>query len=244
MSDSTSERGSVPVLLVHGFTTSALRTWSEPGWVDLISEAGRRVIAPDLLGHGNAAKPHDVEAYHYPAVEQLVLDQLPDGPVDAIGYSAGAGIVLTLAAENPERFGRIVVGGIGASSLKAGGSAIVDALEGHGDTDKQNADNQSADNLNAQHFRALAEADGNDPVALTAFIKRERKVLDAEMLASITSPVLFVIGDQDFAAPAEPLAELIANATVLTLRGVDHHGLPKAFAFVEKGLDFIGAAPF
>ncbi len=223
-----------PVLLVHGFTTSAARTWQEPGWIDLISEAGRSVVAPDMLGHGNAAKPHDVEAYNYPAVENHVLSQLPEAPVDAVGYSAGAALVLTLAAENPKRFGRIVVGGIGASSLRSGGSAIVDALEGRGDPD----------DLHAMHFKSLAETEGNDPVALTAFIKRQRKTLDADLLSRITSPVLFVIGDQDFAAPAEPLAELIDDSTVLTLRGVDHHGLPKAFPFLEKGLDFIGAAPF
>jgi len=223
-----------PVLLVHGFTTSAQRTWQEPGWIDLISEAGRKVIAPDLLGHGDAPKPHDEDAYHYPAVEQRVLDDLGDGQVDAIGYSAGAGLVLTLASENPDRFGKIVVGGIGQSSLKSGSSAIVDALEGRGDPE----------NLGAMHFKALAEADGNDPAALTAFIKRKRKQFDAEALAKVTSPVLFVIGDQDFAGPAEPLAELLSDASVLTLKGVDHHGLPKAFSFVEKALDFIGAAPF
>ena len=102
-----------PVLLVHGFTTSAARTWHEPGWIDLITEAGRPVIAPDLLGHGDAPKPHEVEAYD--EVEDLVAAELPDGPVDAIGYSAGAGIILALAAERPERFERIVLGGVGGS---------------------------------------------------------------------------------------------------------------------------------
>ena len=48
-----------PVLLVHGFATSAARTWGDNGWIDLLGDAGRQVIAPDLLGHGDAAKPHD-----------------------------------------------------------------------------------------------------------------------------------------------------------------------------------------
>jgi len=81
-----------PVLLVHGFTTSAQRTWKDPGWVDLLEEAGRHVIAPDLLGHGDAPKPHDVAAYS--EVETLVAAGLPDEPVDAVGYSAGARILL------------------------------------------------------------------------------------------------------------------------------------------------------
>ncbi len=222
-----------PVLLVHGFTTSAERTWREPGWIDLLTDAGRPVIAPDLLGHGSSPKPHDVEAYA--EVENLVAAELPDGqPVDAIGYSAGAALVLSLAAENPERFDRIVLGGVGGGLLtKRDGNPILDALEGRGDPD----------NLVSAHFKSLAESDGNDPKALAAFIKRSRPPLTPELLAAVTNPVLVVIGDQDFAAPGEPLAEALPNAEVLTLPRVDHFGLPKAFPFLEKALQFIGADP-
>ncbi len=221
-----------PVLLVHGFTTSAERTWREPGWIDLISEAGRPVIAPDLLGHGSAPKPHDVEAYA--EVENLVAAELPDGPVDAIGYSAGAGIVLALAAERPERFDKIVLGGIGAGLFEEReGNPILDALEGRGDPD----------HMVNQHFKNLAESDGNDPKALAAFIQRPRPRLTPEILATITNPALVVIGDQDFAGPGEPLAEALPNGEALTLRGVDHFGLPKAFPFLERALQFIGADP-
>ncbi len=222
-----------PVLLVHGFTTSAARTWQEPGWIDLITEAGRPVLAPDLLGHGDAPKPHDVAAYD--EVENLVAAELPDGPVDAIGYSAGAAIVLSLAIEKPDRFDRIVVGGIGGSLFdERQGNPILDALEGRGDEN----------NLVNMHFKSLAESDGNDPKALAAFIQRPRVGWTPQMLQSITNPVLVVIGDQDFAGPGEPLAEALANGELLTLRGVDHFGLPKAFVFLERALDFIGAAPF
>ncbi|MGB5756874.1 MAG: alpha/beta fold hydrolase [Acidimicrobiales bacterium] len=222
-----------PVLLVHGFTTSAARTWHEPGWIDLITEAGRPVLAPDLLGHGDAPKPHDRAAYD--EVENLVAAELPDGPVDAIGYSAGAAILLSLAAEKPERFDRIVVGGIGGSLFdERKGNPILDALEGRGD----------ANNMVSMHFKSLAESDGNDPKALAAFIQRPRVEWTPEMLQRITNPVLVVIGDQDFAGPGEPLAEALPNGELLTLHGVDHFGLPKAFPFLERALDFIGAAPF
>ena len=222
-----------PVLLVHGFTTSAARTWREPGWIDLIADAGRPAIAPDLLGHGEAAKPHDVAAYA--EVERLVAATLPDEPVDAIGYSAGAAVVLALAAERPERFDKIVVGGVGASLFVSRESnPILDALEGRGDGGNQ---------VN-MHFKSLAESDGNDPLALAAFIQRPRPPLTPEVIGSIPNPVLVVLGDQDFAGPGEPLADALQNGSLLTLPGVDHFGLPKAFPFLEKALDFIGAAPF
>ncbi len=223
-----------PVLLVHGFTTSARRTWAEPGWIDLLRDAGREVIAVDLLGHGDADKPHDPEAYEQ--VEALVAAALPaEGQVDAVGYSAGARIVLYLASQQPERFGRIVVGGVGKRLFEERTeNPILDALEGRGD----------AEDMVGQHFVSLANSDGNDPLALAAFVKRKAPDLGLDELAKVTAPTLVIIGDKDFAGPGEPLAEALPNGTLLTLKGVDHFGLPKAFAFLEKGLDHIGAAPF
>jgi pimeloyl-ACP methyl ester carboxylesterase len=222
-----------PVLLIHGFTTSARRTWQEPGWIDLLADAGREVIAPDLLGHGDAAKPHDPAAYA--RVEELVAERLPDGPVDGIGYSAGARVLLALAAAGPGRFGRLVVGGVGATLLAPrDGSPILDALLGRGDPD----------DTVAQHFKAMASSDGNDPDALAAFLQRDQPWLGRDELARITNPTLVVIGDQDFAGPGEPLAGALPAGELVTLRGVDHFGLPKAFPFIERALEFIGAAPF
>ncbi len=223
-----------PVLLVHGFTTSALRTWQEPGWTELLHEAGRAVIAPDLLGHGRSDKPHDPAAYG--AVEELVANELPtDLAVDAVGYSAGARIVLSLAAQDPSRFRRIVIAGLGATLFEnRQGSPIVDALRGDADPN----------DMVAKHFEGLANRDGNDPAALLAFAMREHPRLDREDVARITCPTLVIIGDKDFAGPGGPLAEALPAGELITLRDVDHFGLPKSFDFLEKGLDFLGAAPF
>lgn len=227
------DAASNPVLLLHGFTTSARRTWHEPGWVDLLTEAGRDVIAPDLLGHGDADKPHDPAAYA--DVEERIEAELPDGPVDGVGYSAGARILLVLAARQPERFGRLVVGGVGESLLRPReGNPILDALQGR----------SKGEDMVAQHFKSMAEGDGNDPEALAAFLQRAHPPLGPAELSKVTSPTLVVIGDKDFAGPGEPLADALGNAELVTLPGVDHFGLPKAFPFLEKGLDFLGAAPF
>ncbi|HEX8803177.1 MAG TPA: alpha/beta fold hydrolase, partial [Acidimicrobiales bacterium] len=84
------------VLLLHGFATSAARTWGENGWIDLLHDVGRTVLAPDLLGHGTAPKPHDPEAYR--DLAGPVLATLPDEPVDAVGFSLGARTLLQMAA--------------------------------------------------------------------------------------------------------------------------------------------------
>ena len=219
------------VALVHGFATSSARTWGETGWLDLLADAGREVIGIDLLGHGEAAKPHDPEAYE--AMEQLVLDQLPDEPVDAVGFSLGARTLLVLASAHPERFHRLVVAGVGANLFRHDGSSavIADALEGSNDEQ----------NPVVQYFRGLAAQPGNDPLALAACMRRTAPELTDEGLARITCPVLVVLGDKDFAGPADPLVERLADPTLVTLRGVDHFATPKDFGFLDAGLEFLGA---
>jgi pimeloyl-ACP methyl ester carboxylesterase len=49
----------VPVLLIHGFASTASVNWVYPGWLKTLGEAGYRVIAMDNRGHGASDKPHD-----------------------------------------------------------------------------------------------------------------------------------------------------------------------------------------
>ena len=52
----------------------------------------------------------------------------------------------------------------------------------------------------------------------------------------------FVLGDQDFAGPADPLLERLPGATLVTLAGTDHFATPKDFRFIDAALDFLGAS--
>ena len=219
-----------PVLLVHGFATSAARTWGDNGWIDLLRDAGRQVIAPDLLGHGEAAKPHDREAYG--AMESELASVLPGRPVDAVGFSLGARLVLTLAVEDPGRFARIVVAGVGANLFRTDTSDVIGrAIEGDGDPA----------NPVVQYFAGLAAQPGADRAALAACIRSRRPRLDAEDLAKVTCPVLVVLGDRDFAGPADPLVEALPDAAFVPLRNVDHFATPKDFTFMDAALDFLDA---
>ena len=78
-----------PVLLVHGFASSAEHNWRQPGWLDLLADCGRDTIAVDLPGHGQVPRP--TSAQDYPDVEAHVAAAVESRePVDAIGFSAGA----------------------------------------------------------------------------------------------------------------------------------------------------------
>ena len=223
---------SAPVVLLHGFATSSARTWGENGWLDLLADVGRTPLPIDLLGHGTADKPHEPEAYA--AMEQLVLDQLPEEPVDGIGFSLGARVLVTLACDHPERFGRLVLTGVGANLLRSEGSdLIVKAIEGEGDPT----------NPVVQYFAGLAQHPEVDREALSACMRSPRPVLTPERLALVDLPVLVVIGDKDFAGPGEPLADALPQAELVTLRNVDHFATPKDFGCIDAALDFLGAVP-
>ena len=52
-----------PVVLLHGFLSSAAANWIEPGIAARLVAAGFRVIAPDCRGHGASAAPTELEAW-------------------------------------------------------------------------------------------------------------------------------------------------------------------------------------
>ncbi len=58
------------------------------------------------------------------------------------------------------------------------------------------------------YFAQLAESPEIDKLALAALLRRKRALpVTREGLAKVTNPVLVVLGDQDFAGPADPLIE-------------------------------------
>lgn len=98
-----------PVLLLHG----------EPSWSYLyrhmippIASAGLRAIAPDLIGFGKSDKPAALPDYSYErhvAWTKRFIEQLDLSNITLVCQDWGSLIGLRLAAENEERFGRIVL---------------------------------------------------------------------------------------------------------------------------------------
>ena len=98
-----------PVLMLHG----------EPSWsylyrrmVPLFADAGFRAVAPDLVGFGKSDKPADRADYSYQAhLDWLTewLQALDLRRVTLVCQDWGSLLGLRLAAEQPDRFDRIVV---------------------------------------------------------------------------------------------------------------------------------------
>lgn len=219
---------STPVVLLHGFATSSARTWWENGWLDLLKEAGREPVAVDILGHGNADKPHDPAAYA--DLEGWVAERLPEGPLDAIGFSLGARLLLGIAMADPGRFRRLVVLGVGRNLFERGAAdVIVDAIQ-TGD---------APENPAADYFARLAAHPENDREALLACLRAPMKLLTAEGLSRVGASVLVVIGERDFAGPADPLVEALPDARLVVLPRTDHFSTPKDFLAMDAALKFL-----
>jgi pimeloyl-ACP methyl ester carboxylesterase len=222
---------SQPVVLAHGLGSSFEHGWRTAGWIDLLGDAGRRVVPVDVLGHGTAAAPHDPAAYAH--LEQSVEVLLPDEPCDAIGFSLGGQLLLRIAARAPTRFGRLVVIGVGANLFQEEESRVLaDAFE-HGAV---------PDDLTARLFVQLAVSAGNDPLALAACLRRAREPFTVDELARVTCPTLVIIGDRDFAGPPDPLVDALPNAELHVLPGIDHFRVTSEFACIDAALEFVGAA--
>jgi pimeloyl-ACP methyl ester carboxylesterase len=221
-----------PIVLVHGLGSSFEHGWRAPGWVDLIGDAGRAVVPVDLLGHGTADAPHDPGAYAN--LESSIVSVLPDEPVDAIGFSLGAQLLLRVAASAPERIARLVVIGVGANLFRDDASAqLIDAFE-HGN---------DPEDITARLFVQLSVSAGNDPLAIAACLRRPHERFTPEEIARVTCPTLVIIGDRDFAGPADPLVEALPDARLVTLRGIDHFRATSDFACIDAALEFVEAAP-
>jgi len=219
------------VVLVHGLAGSSATTWRDGGWIDLLADAGRAVLAPDLPGHGaNPLGAGDV----VPRLDRYVLDLLPEEPVDAIGFSLGAKTLLLAAAAEPGRFRKLVVAGAGSNLFvqDGGSAALADALDA-GD----------ASDPSARYFLEHAQRSGTDASGLARLLRSEQGIITAELLAAVTVPTLVVLGDRDFVAPADPLVDALPDATFVSLPGVDHFATPKAFGFIDAALEFLDAVP-
>ena len=98
-----------PVVLVHGWACTAF-SWRRQ--VPALAEAGHRVVAFDLKGHGFTDKPPLVAEYSAAAMTQFVVDLMDAVGVDRVslvGHSMGGAVATLVALAHPERVDRLAL---------------------------------------------------------------------------------------------------------------------------------------
>jgi pimeloyl-ACP methyl ester carboxylesterase len=209
-----------PILLIHGFASTARFNWWDTGWVKTLAEAGRAVITFDHRGHGESEKLYDPALY--PAAEMAedarrLLDHLGIQQADVMGYSMGARVSAFLAIRHPGRVRRAVFAGLASRMITGvgGAEAIARALEAPAKDDVADP--------GARAFRIFAEQTKSDLKALAACIRSSREKITAEELGKINLPVLVVAGEKDdVAGDVETLVRAISGAKGVTLPGRNH----------------------
>jgi pimeloyl-ACP methyl ester carboxylesterase len=232
-----------PIVLFHGFASNRAENWRRVGWYGVLERKRMRLLALDIRGHGESAKPHNAEAYKSEALVSDIIALMDHAGVrraHVMGYSMGARVALATALAHPDRVDHLIAGGIGDKLFepRPPGYPMRDAMLA------ENIDSISEPLLRS--FRQFADEQGEDRKALAACTDGLDFHFTRDTLSRIRAPALIVAGARDaLAGSAQGLAEAIPGARAVTLPGCDHfsaipHALFKAsvFDFLDGTLDF------
>ncbi|MGC8491865.1 MAG: alpha/beta fold hydrolase [Syntrophobacteraceae bacterium] len=119
-----------PLVFLHGYGDS----WRSFTRVFEFLSKTRRIVAPDLRGHGDSDKPRSGYVLaDYARDLLLLLDSLGFEKIDLVGHSMGSLIAQLFAAIFPERVGRLAL--VSSASALTGKASLlemkpqIDALE-------------------------------------------------------------------------------------------------------------------
>ncbi|HEX8555850.1 MAG TPA: alpha/beta hydrolase [Sphingomonas sp.] len=204
-----------PIVLIHGYFSTAEVNWLRFGHAALIAAAGYRVIMPDLRGHGSSATPHDPAAYPPDILMRdnlALIEHLGLSDYDLGGYSLGARTTVRMIA-NGARPGRVVLSGMGLTGL-------IDTA-GRGQYFRRILTNLGSFERGSGEWltEAFLKTTGGDPIALL-------RVLDSfvdtprDAIAAMAAPTLVVSGaeDQDNGSSRE-LADTLPDARFVEVPG-------------------------
>jgi pimeloyl-ACP methyl ester carboxylesterase len=223
--------GGRPTLLLHGWGVSSelfapILTGLEPG---------RRLIVPDLPGFGATPPPDAPWSVHeYAAWCVALLDRLGIEQCDLIGHSNGGRIGIVLAAEHPQRIGRMVLAGSAGIRPKRTlrDIARVRTYKALRVVERSpfvpgailRAAKRRADQRGSADYRAVS---GTMRGTLVRIVNEDLRAL----LPSLRMPVLLIWGEHDTEAPIEHgrlMERLIPDAGLVVFEGAGH------FAYLEQ----------
>ncbi len=221
--------GSGPVLvLVHGITSTSA-TWA--GVLPYLAKHFT-VIAPDLLGHGDSAKPRgDYSLGAYASGIRDLLLALGHDRATLVGHSLGGGVAMQFAYQFPERCERLVLvdsGGLGAevspllrAATLPGAELLLPLLANSRFLSAGRAAGRVLDRVGLRPRTDLGEilrghASLSNPEARAAFIHTLRTIVDPRgqrvdasdrLYLAERIPFLVIWGDRD---PIIPVAHALA----------------------------------
>jgi pimeloyl-ACP methyl ester carboxylesterase len=244
----------VPLVVLHGaYMTGAAAGIAGMG--DFVARlgAGRRVIAPDLQGHGRTA---DVDRpIHYETLADDVaalLDHLGVARADIFGYSKGGAVALQVAIRHPDRVGKLVVAS--ASSSTGSDAVYPDVLAGI----EHITPEVFAGTPFFEEYERVAPAPDAFPdlVAKLKDLDGQEFAWPVEHIRAIAAPTMVVVGDADIVRPEHAVALLrlrgggvpgdltgLPNARLAILPGSSHIGVVQRAAWLAPMVEEFLAAP-
>lgn len=208
-----------PLVLLHGFVSTGYVNWVKYGHARLLAEAGYRVIAPDLRGHGASDRSHDPAAYPsdvltddgFALLEHLGLDPAAGG-FDLGGYSLGSRTTLRMLVRGA-RPDRAVLAGMGLSRM-------LDISTASAWYQRVLANLGSFRYGDPEYMtQAFVKTVSADPEALSLVIGTSVPIA-REDIAALEVPTLVLMGAQDDDhGSGQELADLLANGTCAEVPG-------------------------
>ena len=188
-----------PVVLIHGWLSSAGLNWTLPGTTALLAK-DHQVIAPDMPGHGLSDKPLTDDAYGPQLVTDIeqLLDHLQIKKAHIVGYSMGGIIAANFIAKHPDRVLSGTLGGMGW-------------LQPNG--------------LAQWLFSQIGKDDPNAKAAIVCGRSLATLALTEKQIQSIHVPMMVLVGDKDTAIRTlyvEPLKKPRPDWPVAIIPGADH----------------------
>jgi pimeloyl-ACP methyl ester carboxylesterase len=204
-----------PLVLIHGYFSTAFVNWVRYGHAAVLAAHGRRVIMPDLRGHGDSAKPHAATAYPPDVLADdgfALIHHLGLTDYDLGGYSLGGRTTVRMLARGAVP-GRAIVAGMGLDGIvhSGGRSAFFRRILTHLGTFERGSLEWMTE--------AFLKTVGGDPVALTLILSTFVDT-PVEEVARIRTPTLVLTGadDRDNGS-AESLAAALPNGEYVSVPG-------------------------
>lgn len=218
------------IVLIHGWGANG-REWESAGWVAALA-AERRLLIPDVRGHGGSARPVDAQAYRMESLAADVIALLSaagEPEADLLGYSMGAAIALWATVLAPRRVRSIIAGGVSGSGA-AEAQAIGLALRQQGPLSGR-----------AARYRDFAASMGeHDFASLGACLEGGLMPPPCPELAVFGGEALLVAGDQDWRAEGtEQVAGCLPGGRFMLLDGADHMSAFTDLRFKRAAVEFL-----